>query len=83
VLEALETNTSSRYVLTIHSKPRAVMLGTEAFLELLRGYKPTDKLLALQLGALVQGLEANLAAETDHEPELDLEEQEIGELLPV
>jgi hypothetical protein len=57
VLESLE-DSASRFVVTIHSKPRAVLLGTEAFLELLRGYKPSDKLLALQLGALVQGLEA-------------------------
>jgi hypothetical protein len=80
VLEALE-DTSNRFVLTIHSKPRAVMLGTEAFLELLRGYKPTDKLLALQLGALVQGLESALAAEDSEAGEL--EEQEAGELVPV
>lgn len=58
VLESLE-DSSSRFVVTIHSKPKAVLLGTEAFLELLRGYKPSDKLLALQLGALAQGLEAN------------------------
>lgn len=57
VLESLE-DSNSRFVLTIHSKPKAVLLGTEAFLELLRGYKPSDKLLALQLGAVVQGLEA-------------------------
>ncbi len=61
VLESLE-DSSSRFVVTIHSKPKAVLLGTEAFLELLRGYKPSDKLLALQLGALVQGLEATEAA---------------------
>ena len=53
VLESLE-DANSRYVLTIHSKPKAVLLGTEAFLELLRGQTPTDKLLALQLNALVQ-----------------------------
>jgi len=61
VLESLE-DSNSRFVVTIHSKPKAVLLGTEAFLELLRGYKPSDKLLALQLGALVQGLEAAEAA---------------------
>lgn len=82
VLEALE-DASNRFVLTIHSKPRAVMLGTEAFLELLRGYKPADKLLALQLGALVQGLEAALANEEEDSDEMEFVEQEVGELLPV
>ncbi|MEW4569078.1 type II toxin-antitoxin system Phd/YefM family antitoxin [Tautonia sp. JC769] len=55
VLETLEDN-DSRYVLTIHSKPKAVIIGAEAFLELLRCQTPSDRLLALQLGALVQGL---------------------------
>ncbi len=55
VLESLENN-DSRYVLTIHSKPKAVIIGAEAFLELLRGQTPSDRLLALQLSALVQGL---------------------------
>lgn len=82
VLEALE-DSSNRFVLTIHSKPRAVMLGTEAFLELLRGYKPTDKILALQLGALVQGLEAAMADDDVDTDATELEEQEVGELLPV
>ncbi|CAN5793131.1 hypothetical protein BH23PLA1_BH23PLA1_24430 [soil metagenome] len=64
VLDTLE-DPSSRYVLTIHSKPRAVLIGTDAFLELLRGYTPADRLLAMQLGALVKGLEAAGGAETD------------------
>ena len=46
---------SARFVLTIHSKPKAVLIGAEAFLGLLRGQTPADRLLALQLGALVQG----------------------------
>jgi hypothetical protein len=57
VLEKLE-DSSARYVLTIHSRPKAVLIGTEAFLELLRGHSQADRLLALQLGALAQGLEA-------------------------
>ena len=57
-LDSLE-NPSARYVLTIHSKPKAVLIGAEAFLALLRGHSPDDRLLALQLGALVQGLEAS------------------------
>ncbi len=62
VLDSLE-DPSARYVLTIHSKPKAVLIGAEAFLALLRGHAPADRLLALQLGALVQGLEATSAAE--------------------
>ena len=54
VLESLE-DPSARFVLTIHSKPKAVLIGAEAFLSLLRGQTPQDRLLALQLGALVQG----------------------------
>ena len=50
---------AARYVLTIHSKPKAVILGADAFLDLLRGHTPADRLLALQLGALVQGLEGS------------------------
>src|SRR5947209_20279781 len=57
VLDTLE-NPNARYVLTIHSKPKAVLIGAEAFLALLRGHTPEDRLLALQLGALVQGLES-------------------------
>ena len=63
VLDSLE-NPSARYVLTIHSKPKAVLIGADAFLKLLRGHTPADRLLALQLGALVQGLEASGASET-------------------
>ena len=62
VLETLETP-EARFVLTIHSKPKAVLIGAEAFLALLRGHSPEDRLLALQLGALVQGLESGSAAD--------------------
>jgi PHD/YefM family antitoxin component YafN of YafNO toxin-antitoxin module len=57
VLEALE-NPDARFVLTIHSKPKAVLIGAEAFLEIMRNPSTEDRLLALQLGALVQGLES-------------------------
>lgn len=56
VLESLETP-GSRYVLTVQSKPKAVLIGAEAFLALLRGHTPEDRLLAMQLGALIEGLE--------------------------
>lgn len=68
VLENLE-DPSTRYVLTIHSKPKAVILGTDAFLALLRGASQADRLLALQLGALVQGLESSLATEEEQDRE--------------
>jgi hypothetical protein len=58
VLDSLE-NRDTRFVLTIHSRPKAVLIGAEAFLEMLRGPSPEDRLLALQLGALVQGLESS------------------------
>ncbi len=57
VLDSLE-DADARFVLTIHSKPKAVLIGAEAVLALLRGHSSADRLLALQLGALVQGLEA-------------------------
>jgi PHD/YefM family antitoxin component YafN of YafNO toxin-antitoxin module len=64
VLEALE-NPGSRFVLTIHSRPKAVLIGAEAFLEIMRNPSTEDRLLALQLGALVQGLDsASSTAET-------------------
>jgi PHD/YefM family antitoxin component YafN of YafNO toxin-antitoxin module len=68
VLESLEDN-SVRYVLTIHSKPKAVLIGAEAFLNLLREVSRADKLLALQLGALVQGLESSNGEDEQHEEE--------------
>jgi PHD/YefM family antitoxin component YafN of YafNO toxin-antitoxin module len=70
VLDSLE-DPSSRYVLTIHSKPRAVLIGTEAFLELLRGHTPADRLLAMQLGALVKGLHTASSPESEHSLELE------------
>jgi hypothetical protein len=71
VLDSLE-DPNARYVLTIHSKPKAVLIGAEAFLKLLRGHSADDRLLALQLGALVQGLEAPATPE-------GLDSDEIGQ----
>lgn len=62
VLENLESP-DARYILTIHCRPKAVLLGTDAFLALLRGQTPADRLLALQLGAVVQGMESAPAPE--------------------
>ena len=77
VLDTLE-NPNARYVLTIHSKPKAVLIGAEAFLALLRGHTPEDRLLALQLGALVQGLESGTQADELTEPSpAETEEVEV------
>ena len=75
VLDSLE-DPSARYVLTIHSRPKAVLIGADAFLALMRGLTPADRLLALQLGALVQGLEAGSDGEVPalREPEGELVE---------
>lgn len=82
VLDALE-DPKARYVLTIHSKPKAVLIGADAFLQLLNGHSSSDRLLALQLSALVKGLESSLADEEATEkapapPERDL----MGDLVP-
>jgi hypothetical protein len=73
VLDSLE-DPAARCVLTVHSKPKAVLIGAEAFLALLRRQTPADRLLALQLSALVQGLEAAGTSETQDEarPEQEL-----------
>src|SRR3954463_7755512 len=73
VLDTLE-DPNARFVLTIHSKPKAVLIGAEAFLQLLRGHSPNDRLLALQLGALVQGLESSTSAVDSSEAEEAQEE---------
>lgn len=73
VLESLEDD-AVRYVLTIHSKPKAVLIGAEAFLNLLRGVGRADKLLALQLGALVQGLESSNSLEAEESQQVREEE---------
>ncbi len=77
VLESLE-DPSSRFVLTIHSKPKAVLIGAEAFLSLLRGQTPADRLLALQLGALVQGLEGS----SHVNDQLNPDSEKVTELSP-
>jgi Antitoxin Phd_YefM, type II toxin-antitoxin system len=71
VLDALE-DPETRFVLTIHSRPKAVIIGAEAFLDLLRGPTAEDRLLALQLGALVQGHEASSAPADVEEPQEEL-----------
>src|SRR3982751_3994788 len=76
VLDSLE-DPSARFVLTIHSKPKAVLIGAEAFLALLRGHTPEDRLLALQLGALVQGLESSPSPDELTETPTTVRDEEI------
>jgi len=71
VLDTLE-DPEARFVLTIHSKPKAVIIGAEAFLDILRGASAEDRLLALQLGALVQGHEASSTATEVEEHQAEL-----------
>jgi hypothetical protein len=75
-LDSLE-DPKARYVLTIHSKPKAVLIGAEAFLALLRGHSTEDRLLALQLGALVRGLEAASSSDDSSEAE-EVQEELVG-----
>ncbi len=43
-----------RYVLTVHGKPRAVLVGAESFLELIKHMdNPSEALVGLQLSALL------------------------------
>lgn len=45
-----------RYVLTVHGKPRAVLVGAEPFLSLIQEQKgPSDALVGLQITALLGG----------------------------
>jgi prevent-host-death family protein len=45
-----------RYVLTVHGKPRAVLIGAEPFLALIQQHTgPSEALVGLQLSALLGG----------------------------
>ena len=45
-----------RYVLTVHGKPRAVLIGAEPYLELTQSHQgPSEALVGLQLSALLGG----------------------------
>jgi prevent-host-death family protein len=55
ILRELE-NDQVRYVLTVHGKPRAVLVGAEPYLNLvLDGKGPSEALVGLQLSALLGG----------------------------
>jgi prevent-host-death family protein len=55
ILRELE-NARVRYVLTVHGKPRAVLVGAEPYLNMvLDGNGPSEALVGLQLSALLGG----------------------------
>ena len=71
VLDSLG-DSNARVVLTVHSKPKAVLIGAEAFQALLHRSSPEDRLLALQLGALAHGLREQPADQADQDEEMTL-----------
>ena len=55
ILRELEKD-DVRYVLTVHGKPRAVLVGAEPYLNLVQDRKsPSEALVGLQLSALLGG----------------------------
>ena len=55
ILRELENNTV-RYVLTVHGRPRAVLIGAEPYLGMIMdGRKTSEALVGLQLSALLGG----------------------------
>jgi prevent-host-death family protein len=53
ILRELERH-EVRYVLTVHGKPRAVLVGAEPYMNLVRdGKSPSEALVGLQLSALL------------------------------
>ena len=55
ILRELE-NDSVRYVLTVHGRPRAVLIGAEPYLNMITdGRRPSEALVGLQLTALLGG----------------------------
>ena len=70
ILRELE-NDKVRYVLTVHGKPRAVLVGAEPYLNMvLDGKGPSERLVGLQLSALL-GETLNTASLEDLEKALD------------
>jgi len=55
ILKELE-NDSVRYVLTVHGRPRAVLIGAEPYLNMIMdGRRSSEALVGLQLTALLGG----------------------------
>jgi prevent-host-death family protein len=70
ILRELERD-DVRYVLTIHGKPRAVLVGAESYMRLVQDSKsPSEALVGLQLSALL-GDSLNAASLDAFEKALD------------
>ncbi len=55
ILKELENN-NVRYVLTVHGRPRAVLIGAEPYLSMINGgRRSSETLVGLQLTALLGG----------------------------
>ena len=53
IMRDLESN-DARYVVTIHGKPKAVLVGASTYLDLVQGKQhPSEGLIGLQLSALL------------------------------
>ena len=53
IMRDLESN-SARFVLTVHGRPRAVLVGAATYLDLIRGNgHPCEAIIELQLSALL------------------------------
>ena len=66
ILEEL-ADSNSRLVLTIHSKPRAVMLGADAFAALVKQVGELDKKLGQELSELTKTETGKVSAEKKRE----------------
>lgn len=62
ILEELNDSTS-RFVLTIHAKPKAVMIGADAFAELVRQVGELDRKLGEELSGMMQSTNGKVASE--------------------
>lgn len=62
ILDELNDSTS-RFVLTIHAKPKAVMIGADAFAELVRQVGELDRKLGEELSGMMQSTNGKVASE--------------------
>ena len=68
IMRQLE-NQDARYVLTVHGKPKAVLVGASTYLELVSGRQhPSERVVGLQLSALLGMAPDYSSLETNHEP---------------
>ncbi len=70
ILKELEQE-DVRYVLTVHGKPRAVLVGAGSYLHLVNNHPatPSEKMVRLQLGVLLGSNDRGEGAERSGDPE--------------